>query len=235
MRVIVIGAGPIGLFSGMALARRGHDVTIVDRDGGPDETGQWERKGVMQFHLPHFSHFVTEGTPETAAGLVTEFPELIVVNSLSKNYGIAGLRLGYAVMSAQRAKALRDRSLWNLNALAEWFTGLLCDGEFQRAYESSRCRYVRDTRTLFSELDTLPGARAYPSAANFALLELDRTAAEVTSALLARHGVYVRDCTDKRGLEGGHRYIRVAARSQHENRRIIEALRDVLCERALIA
>ena len=72
-----------------------------------------------------FSHFATEATPGTAAGLVTEFPELIVVNSLSKNYGIAGLRLGYAVMSAQRAKALRDRSLWNLNALAEWFTGLL--------------------------------------------------------------------------------------------------------------
>lgn len=39
MRVIVVGAGPIGLFSGMALARRGHDVTIVDRDGGPDENG----------------------------------------------------------------------------------------------------------------------------------------------------------------------------------------------------
>jgi len=166
-----------------------------------------------------FSHFATEATPETAAGLVAEFPELVVVNSLSKSYGIPGLRLGYAVMSAQRAKALHDRSLWNLNALAEWFATLLCDPEFQQAYERARRRYVRDTRTLFADLDTLPGARAFPSAANFALLKLDRTAPEVTSALLARHGVYVRDCADKRGLHDGHRFIRVAARSQHENRR----------------
>jgi histidinol-phosphate/aromatic aminotransferase/cobyric acid decarboxylase-like protein len=182
-----------------------------------------------------FSHFATEATPQTAAGLVAEFPELVVVNSLSKSYGIPGLRLGYAVMSAQRAKALRDRTLWNLNALAEWFTTLLGDPEFQQAYERARRRYVRDTRTLLADLDTLPGARAFPSAANFALLELDRSAAEVTSALLARHGVYVRDCADKRGLDDGHRFIRVAARSQHENRRIIHALRDVLCQRALTA
>jgi histidinol-phosphate/aromatic aminotransferase/cobyric acid decarboxylase-like protein len=180
-----------------------------------------------------FSHFATEAAPDTAAGLVSEFPELVVVNSLSKSYGIAGLRLGYAVMSPQRAKALRDRSLWNLNALAEWFATLLGDPEFQQAYERARRRYVRDTRTLFADLDTLPGARAFPSAANFALLELDRTAAEVTTALLTRHGVYVRDCADKRGLDAGHRFIRVAARSRHENHRIINALQDVLRQPAL--
>ena len=182
-----------------------------------------------------FSHFVSEATPESAAALVAEFPGLVVVNSLSKNYGIAGLRLGYAVLSAQRAKALRDRSLWNLNALAEWFATLLCDPEFQQAYERARRRYVRDTRTLFTQLDTLPDARTFPSAANFALLELDRTAAEVSSALLARHGVYVRDCADKRGLDGGHRFIRVAARSQPENDRIISALRNVLSQQAMTA
>jgi histidinol-phosphate/aromatic aminotransferase/cobyric acid decarboxylase-like protein len=175
-----------------------------------------------------FSHFATESPPRTAAGLVAEFPELVVVNSLSKSYGIPGLRLGYAVMSAQRAKGLRERALWNLNALAEWFATLLCDREFQHAYEFARRRYVRDTRTLFTDLGTLSGAKVFPSAANFTLLELDRSAAEVTSALLARHGVYVRDCADKRGLDDGHRFIRVAARSQPENRRIVDALRDVL-------
>lgn len=71
MRVIVIGAGPIGLFSGMALARRGHDVTIVDRDGGPDDTGQWERKGVMQFHLPHAFR------PQVHAALAAELPDVL--------------------------------------------------------------------------------------------------------------------------------------------------------------
>ena len=53
MRVAIVGAGPTGLFSAIALARRGHRVTIVDRDPGPAPDGRWARKGVMQFHHPH--------------------------------------------------------------------------------------------------------------------------------------------------------------------------------------
>jgi 2-polyprenyl-6-methoxyphenol hydroxylase-like FAD-dependent oxidoreductase len=53
MRVSIIGAGPTGLFTAVALARRGHQVTVVDRDPGPAADGAWERRGVMQFHHPH--------------------------------------------------------------------------------------------------------------------------------------------------------------------------------------
>ena len=53
MRVAIIGAGPTGLFTAVALARRGHDVSVVDRDPGPNEHGWWPRAGVMQFHHPH--------------------------------------------------------------------------------------------------------------------------------------------------------------------------------------
>jgi 2-polyprenyl-6-methoxyphenol hydroxylase-like FAD-dependent oxidoreductase len=53
MRVSIIGAGPTGLFSAVVLARRGHQVTVVDRDRGPAADGTWERRGVMQFHHPH--------------------------------------------------------------------------------------------------------------------------------------------------------------------------------------
>ena len=155
-------------------------------------------------------------------------PHLVVVNSLSKSHGIAGLRLGYAVMSAERAQSLRNSSLWNLNAYAEWFCGLLGDPSFQYAYESARRRYFHDTRSLFADLDAIPNIKAYPSAANFALLELDRPAGSVAGALLARHGIYVRDCADKRGLHDGERFIRVAARSHTENHRIVEGLRSVL-------
>jgi histidinol-phosphate/aromatic aminotransferase/cobyric acid decarboxylase-like protein len=175
-----------------------------------------------------FSHFTTEGTPDTVAGLVADLPHLVVVNSLSKSHGIAGLRLGYAVMCAERARALRNSALWNVNAYAEWFCGLLGDSGFQESYERARRRYVRDIRSLFVDLNAVPNLRAYPSAANFALLELDHPAAEVAGALLARHGVYVRDCADKRGLEHGDHFIRVAARSGAENRRIVEGLRCVL-------
>lgn len=53
MQTAIVGAGPTGLFTAIALARRGHQVTIVDRDTGPAEDGSWERRGVMQFHHPH--------------------------------------------------------------------------------------------------------------------------------------------------------------------------------------
>jgi 2-polyprenyl-6-methoxyphenol hydroxylase-like FAD-dependent oxidoreductase len=53
MRTVIIGAGPAGLVLGAALARRGAEVTLVDRDPGPPTSGPWARKGVMQFHHAH--------------------------------------------------------------------------------------------------------------------------------------------------------------------------------------
>jgi histidinol-phosphate/aromatic aminotransferase/cobyric acid decarboxylase-like protein len=179
-----------------------------------------------------FSHFGTEGPPPTLAPLVADLPHLVVVNSLSKSHGIAGLRLGYAVMAPLRARQIRGNSLWNLNTFAEWFCGLLADPGYRRAYEGARRRYVRETRRLFGALTELPGVRAFPSAANFALLELDRPASDVATTLLTRHGVYVRDCGDKWGLDGD-RYLRVAARSESENRRIVAALSEVMAAPAL--
>lgn len=54
MRVVVVGAGIVGLVTGVALTREGQQVTVVDRDPGPNADGSWRRRGVMQFHHPHF-------------------------------------------------------------------------------------------------------------------------------------------------------------------------------------
>jgi histidinol-phosphate/aromatic aminotransferase/cobyric acid decarboxylase-like protein len=83
---------------------------------------------------------------------------------------------------------------------------------------------------MFAGLAALPGTRAYPSAANFALLELDCPAGDVATSLLVRHGVYVRDCANKSGLDGD-RYLRVAARSERDNDRVLDALTNVLTNR----
>ena len=70
MRAVIVGAGPTGLYTAIALARRGHRVTVIDRDPGPDG-GQWsDRKGVMQFHHPH--HF----RQQVAEALLAEMPEV---------------------------------------------------------------------------------------------------------------------------------------------------------------
>jgi len=71
VRVAIIGAGPTGLFLGGALQRRGHTVTIVDREGGPDPDGTWPRKGVMQFHHAHVFR------PPIAEALARELPDAL--------------------------------------------------------------------------------------------------------------------------------------------------------------
>ena len=71
MRIAIVGAGPTGLFTSIALARRGHDVTVVDRDPGPRPDGTWERAGVMQFHHPHAFRL------QVVEALTAEMPEVL--------------------------------------------------------------------------------------------------------------------------------------------------------------
>ena len=70
MRSVIVGAGPTGLFTAIALARRGHQVTVIDRDPGPAGGQWWDRKGVMQFHHPHFFR------QQVADALLAEMPEV---------------------------------------------------------------------------------------------------------------------------------------------------------------
>jgi 2-polyprenyl-6-methoxyphenol hydroxylase-like FAD-dependent oxidoreductase len=70
MRAVIVGAGPTGLYTAIALARRGHQVTVIDRDPGPDGGRWWDRKGVMQFHHPHFFR------QQVADALLAEMPEV---------------------------------------------------------------------------------------------------------------------------------------------------------------
>jgi len=70
MRAVIVGAGPTGLYTAIALARRGHQVTVIDRDPGPDGGQWWDRKGVMQFHHPHFFR------QQVADALLAEMPEV---------------------------------------------------------------------------------------------------------------------------------------------------------------
>jgi len=160
---------------------------------------------------------------------VAHHPNLVVVKSMSKDFGIAGIRAGYAVMHPERISALlADGFLWNSNGLAEYFFRLYCRDDFVGEYDVVRKQYILETQLFYHQLAKVPGVRVFPSMANFALVEMPPgvTADEVTQHLLIRHGVYVRTCSDKRGLEG--EFLRVASRGLRDNQRIIDALVDVL-------
>lgn len=159
-----------------------------------------------------------------------QMSNVVLVKSMSKDFGVAGLRAGYAVMSSERVKLLLENGyLWNISGLAEFFFRLFGQSEFQDEYIATRLRYLDEAIPFFSALQGVEGLRAYGTKANFCLVELEKSVPlEIfVSLLLVRYGIYVRNCSDKVGLEDGQ-YIRVASRTGSENEMIISALAELL-------
>jgi histidinol-phosphate/aromatic aminotransferase/cobyric acid decarboxylase-like protein len=180
-----------------------------------------------------FIHFACEGLGYAYWSVVDEvrrFPNLMVVKSMSKDFGVAGIRAGYAVMAPDRVRTLLDNGyLWNSSGLAEYFFDLYSRPDFQERYERERIRFIRNSRRFFDALARIDGLRVYPTHANFALAELQNglSAEDLVWRLLVRRGIYTRTCDDKRGLEPG-KFVRIAARNRPENSYIIRSLRRLI-------
>lgn len=157
-----------------------------------------------------------------------EYPNLIIVKSMAKDFGIAGIRAGYGIMQSAKVKNLLDTGyLWNVSGLTDYFFKLYSRLDFQKKYDIVRKKYIMNTLMFLNELNRIPNIKVYPSRANFALVELTdgSNATEVMIKLLFTYGVYVRECSDKIGLEG--QFLRVASRSFEENIIILDALKNI--------
>ncbi|QEH38803.1 Threonine-phosphate decarboxylase [Aquisphaera giovannonii] len=180
-----------------------------------------------------FIHFACEGDAyafRSLGGETDRFPNLMVVKSMSKDFGVAGIRAGYAVMAPARVRELLENGyLWNSSGLAEYFFDLYSRPEFLAEYERKRVHYIRHSRRFFKALSAMPGLYAYPTSANFILVELRNgmVAEDLVCQLLVRRGIYTRTCDDKKGLEPG-KFLRVASRTRSENRFVLRAFRDIL-------
>lgn len=163
---------------------------------------------------------------------LARFPGLTVVKSMSKTYGIGGLRLGY-LLSADLAfvSAVRDAlPIWNVNGLAECFLRLL--PRYEEAFAAS-CEQVRRDRDQFAALlMEVPGITVYPPDANYVMVRLPEGAdgPDVVLRAFAGHGVLMKDCAGK-SMPDGERYLRVACRTPRENERLAAVLAAVLAER----
>jgi histidinol-phosphate/aromatic aminotransferase/cobyric acid decarboxylase-like protein len=166
---------------------------------------------------------------KSASDLITCFPNLILIKSMSKDFGIAGVRAGYALMHEHRINhLLRYGYLWNLSGLAQYFFQLYVKEDFKSQYEKVRIQYVKETQEFFYQLSQIKGLKVYPSMANFVLIELvdGSRAADFFAKLLIGHGVYTRNCADKKGLDG--EFIRIAAKSESDNQYILNSIKQVL-------
>jgi histidinol-phosphate/aromatic aminotransferase/cobyric acid decarboxylase-like protein len=176
-----------------------------------------------------FIDFAGDPIP-TLLPLAERFPNLLIVRSMSKHYGVPGLRLGFCY-SRNREMLDRLRRLvptWHLNSLAEYFLTLLPSNE--AAYRESLARVTADVGRLRDELSTIPGLSVYPTGSNFVLfrIEGDMTAARLQERLLVDRLMYVRDCSNKIGLDDRH--VRVASQGREADERLVIALRDLMRE-----
>lgn len=153
------------------------------------------------------------------------YSNLLIVRSMSKHCGVPGLRLGYCYSANLYVlnRLRRFMPTWNLNTLAQYFLSLLPATDTE--YHEGRKRLIEDVRHLYRSLKSIPGIDVYPTGANFVLFKIcnGMTATELQSRLLSEHGMYVRDCSNKLGMDAYH--IRVASQGREKDARLVEALR----------
>ncbi len=174
--------------------------------------------------------FIDFAGPEIPSLLHTAdlYPNLVIVRSMSKHCGVPGLRLGYCYSGNREMVSLLRHSLptWNLNTLAEYFLSLLPATDAE--YHAARLRVIEDTQWLFARLREIDGIAAYPTGANFVCFRVvnGMTARELQRRLLVDHAMYVRDCSNKVGMDRYH--IRVATQGRDNDNRLIGVLPSAL-------
>lgn len=177
-----------------------------------------------------FIDFTDGGGAESVEGDLGEHANLAVMKSMSKAYGICGLRIGY-LLTANESLARRVRQglhIWNLNGFAEEFLRLAPD---YTADFASSCDAVREDRDAFYEaLLKVPGLTVYSPQANFVFCRLpdsSPSAAVVERRLFVEHNMYIKQCGGKT-MPSADRYVRIASRTRRENEMLAEALASVL-------
>jgi threonine-phosphate decarboxylase len=158
-------------------------------------------------------------------------PNVIVLKSLGKNFGLHGIRFGYLVANPALAGTIR-RALpkWNLNSFAEVVIFLL--SEHQAEYRRSLELLARDRNTMSHQLAALPGLTVFASQGNFVLVKLPdgMDGVQLRDYLLAEHGVFVRECGNKLGSSS--QFLRLVVRPQDDVRRLLTGMGAVLYDTA---
>jgi len=172
-----------------------------------------------------FMDFLPPDRQQSLISVVQDYPNLVVLRSLTKFYSLPGLRLGYCIAHPDRIRRWQQwRDPWPVNVLAEAAAvAVVQDTEFQQQtwdwLDSARSQ-------LFQGLGSLPGLQPYQSAANFLLVQSKPPSSQLQEKLLKHSQILIRDCLSFPEL--GNCYFRVAVRTETDNRRLLEALEAIL-------
>lgn len=159
--------------------------------------------------------------------ILDSHPHLFIMKSISKSYGVAGLRLGILASSdaAAIASFKKDLPIWNINSFAEFYLQI---EEKYRKDNAAAFEKIKTVRAEFlQDLNSIPYLRVIPSQANFVTAQVlaPHSSKEVTIACL-ENDLIIKDLSEKEGFDG-KQYIRLAVRSTQDNARLLEVLRAI--------
>jgi len=193
----------------------------------------WDKEEILpyleQFALvvvdEAFMDFLPPDQQQSLIPMVQEYPNLVILRSLTKFYSLPGLRIGYAIAHPERLRRWQQwRDPWSVNTLAvAAATAVVQDTEFQQ----NTWAWLKSARSqLFQGLEQLPGLQPYQSVANFLLVKSEQSSSQLQEKLLKGSRILIRDCLSFPEL--GEHYFRVAVRTQEENQRLLEALSAIV-------
>lgn len=192
---------------------------------------QWAEE--KQIYLVIDESFVDFAEEENSTLLSSEYlianSHLYVVKSISKSYGVPGLRLGILASgnSDMITEIKKDVSIWNINSFAEFYMQIV--EKYQKDYEESLVNIRIERKRFLERLQEITGVRVIPSQANYVMLEIvvNISASELTQRLLQKHNLLIKDLTGK--IQKGQRqYVRIAVRNSSDNNKLVNALKAEL-------
>ena len=157
--------------------------------------------------------------------ILERYDHLVVIKSISKSFGVPGLRLGILASSnaALMTNLRRAVSIWNINSFAEFFLQIL--GKYEKSYQEAMNTFRRERARMMAALAEVSYLRVLPSEANYVLCEVLHPHAprELAVQLLKKHSILIKDCTGKCHAP----YIRLAIRNTKDNNLLIQALKTL--------
>lgn len=160
--------------------------------------------------------------------ILEAYPNLTVIKSISKSYGVPGLRLGILASSDTEMinHIKKDVSIWNINSFGEYYMQIF--GKYAKDYVVACKEFIKERERFQKEMEKIPFIRVVPSQANYFMIEIiDRyTPEELSKLLLKRFNILIKSCNSKHGLENKN-YIRIAVRCKNDNDALLRALLEL--------
>ncbi|MFO7790626.1 MAG: aminotransferase class I/II-fold pyridoxal phosphate-dependent enzyme [Bacteroidota bacterium] len=158
--------------------------------------------------------------------ILNENPNLIVIKSISKSFGVPGLRLGLAASSNPDIVNFmkKDLAIWNINSFAEFYLQVF--EKYKDDYWSAIEKFKTIRNEFMGNLKNIKTIRTIPTQSNYILCEVYGSAKRLTEKLLNDYGILVKDLSDKKGFDN-RQYIRISIKTQKENNKLINALQQI--------